>query len=188
MPIDHLPNVFNSFDNLYQIDTSFIQSKLSFSMPPIVIENYVANRLLFPVAIPQTKAEAELELAILSAVVALNSGFFYNQTLSKITIPPEYNLIYQDINQLVRAVATSVGLHGQASIVIPNLTGHNTTGSVISIVSGNNPLEIIYNNQKTTLSPNAFLHLPPKSSSTISINGTDYELPPGELGIYIISL
>lgn len=186
--MDHLPNVFKNFDNLYRIDIALVQSKLPFSMSSIVIENYVANRLLFPFAIPQTKPEAELELAILSAVVTLNTGYFYNQTLAQVTIPPEYTLIYQDINQLIRAVTTCVGLRTQATIVIPNLTGHNTTGSVVAVVSNKQSLEIVYDNQKQTLPPTNFLHLPPKSSSTVLIGGTSYNLPPGELGIYIISL
>lgn len=185
--MDHLPNIFKNFDNLYEVNVADIQSRLGVSLPPIVIENYVANRLLFPYAIPSTKQESQLELAILGAVVSHNSGFFYNQALQKITIPPEYNLVYQNINQLVEVVISNVGLVSQATIVIPNLTGHNTTGSAIAIPASPKPITVVYDNLKAEFVTGNFLHLPPKPTNSITIDNTSYTLTPGELGVYIFS-
>lgn len=186
--MNYLPNIFKNFDNLYQVSVPYIQSRLPFSLPPQVIENYVANRLLFPTAIPQSVQENRLDLAILSAIVSLNSGFFYNQMLGKITIPPEYTLVYQNINELVEAVITSVHLGTKATIIIPNLTGRNTTGAAIALPSQNKPLDVVYVGKKYQVPVGGVLHLPPQSTADISINGAPYQLPPGELGIYIISL
>lgn len=185
--MDHLPNVFKNFDNLYKISASQIQSRLPFTLPPVVIENYVANRLLFPFTIPQTKQELQLDLAILSAVAALNSGFFYNQAQRKITIPGEFTEVYQNIDELVQTIISSIFLGDQATIIIPNLTGHNTTGTAIALPSQNKPLQVIYNNKSYQVPVGSHLHLPP-ASNTISINSTDYQITPGELGIYLNSL
>lgn len=185
--MDHLPNVFKNFDNLYQINVTQVQSRLTFSMPLVVIENYIANRLLFPYAVPLSKQESQLEYAILGAIVTLNSGYFYNQALQRITIPAEYNLIYQDINLLILTVIQNVNLNISATIEIPNLTGRNTTGMAIAIKSPGNS-QIVYDNQSYTLESGKTLHLPPKSIGVISINHTDTTIASGQLGIYLISI
>lgn len=186
--MDHLPNIFKDFSNLSRLDIAFVQSRLPFSMAPNDLANYISNRLVFPNAIPQTHPEYLLELAILSGIVAINSGYFYNQTLSQITIPLEYTQVYQNLNDLVRVVVTSVGLHGQVSVTIPNQTGHSTTGSAIAFESNDQDLQISSGSQKFTLTPHNFLYLPPSSSTEVTINQTSYRLNPGELGTYILSI
>ena len=181
MPNHHLPNLFQNFDNLHQISAADIALHLKSSLPAVVIENYFANRQLFPHAIPTTIQESQLELAILAAIVSHNRGFFYNLALHKITIPPEYQLVYQDLNQLIQTVITSVNLEGQATVIIPNPTGRNTTGWAIAI-SSSTDIAINYNNQQLKLSPGQLLHLPPAPVKTISINQKEYSLNPGELG------
>lgn len=185
--MDHLPSVFKNFDNLYKISATQIQSRLPFTVPPVVIENYVANRLLFPHTVPQTRQELQLDLAILSTVATLNSGFFYNQAQNKITIPSEFTEIYQNIDELIQTIIAGVFLGGQATIIIPNLTGHNTTGMAISLPSQNKPLQVIYDSKSYQIPVGDHLHLPP-TGHTITINNTDYQINPGELGIYLNSL
>lgn len=182
--MSRLPNIFENFTNLYQISIPQIQSKLSFTLHPVVVENYVANRLLFPQAVPTTKIEVQLEMAILSAVVTLNHGFFYNQTLSKISIPSDYTQVYPDIDRLVQTVIESVGLQGQAAINIPNPGGHDTQGTAIALPPKPSSI-IIYNNRQTTLKSGGVVHLPPAAQTSVTIDQTIHQVVPGQLGIYI---
>lgn len=97
------PNgLFDSFDNLDQISPEAIASWLK-PVPQLVqIENYLANKILYPQALPLTEHDMQIDLSILREVLKMNKAIasktnvllgdnpFLNTTLRKILIPVRF--------------------------------------------------------------------------------------------------
>ncbi len=99
-----LAGLFDSFDNLDQISPEAIAAWLK-PVPPLVqLENYLANRILYPQTLPQTAQDMQIDLAILRAALKINGprtdqykpnallgdNPFLNITLRKLLIPIEF--------------------------------------------------------------------------------------------------
>lgn len=96
--------LFASFDNLDQITPENIAKWLKVMPSSIQLENYLANRILYPQTIPMTDADMMIDLAILREALRINEpkidtkftndllgdNPFKNTTLRKILIPEKF--------------------------------------------------------------------------------------------------
>lgn len=98
-----LSGLFDSFDNLDQITADSLIPYLKNAPVSIQLENYLANKILFPSSLPLTDADMKLDLAILRQALRLNGpksnqvsnqllgdNPFLNITLRKIIIPERF--------------------------------------------------------------------------------------------------
>lgn len=105
--------LFDSFDNLDQIDINLLIPFIKPSLQPIQLENYLANLILYPHALPLTEYDMKVNLAILKEALNLNgpklerennllgSNPFINVTLRKILIPDSFLSFVPDLVSLV---------------------------------------------------------------------------------------
>lgn len=106
--------LFGAFDNLDRIEPINIASWLQSSPNLISIENYLANRILYPQALPITESELKIDLAILREALKINTlnakegaypllgdNSFFNFTLRKILIPEKFLQYIPNINLIV---------------------------------------------------------------------------------------
>lgn len=109
--------LFDRFDNLDAISAETIASWLK-PVPLLVqLEDYLANRILYPQALPQTQFDMQIDLAILREVLKINSprsslsktnallgdSPFLNITLRKLLIPAEFLNFAPDLVGLTHA-------------------------------------------------------------------------------------
>lgn len=108
--------LFDSFDNLDQISLEAVACWLK-PIPPLVqLENYLANKILYPQTIPQTELGMQIDLAILREALKINGpkpllknnallgdNPFLNTTLRKVLIPGEFTNFIQDLTSLTGA-------------------------------------------------------------------------------------
>lgn len=112
-----LSGLFDSFDNLDQIDTNSLLVWLT-GVPilSVQLENYLANKILYPATVPITKLDMKIDLAILREALRINgptidqSGGaflgdnpFLNITLRKIIIPEKFLNFVPDLVNLTWA-------------------------------------------------------------------------------------
>ena len=112
-----LTALFDSFDNLDQISPEDIAAWLK-SVPALVqLENYLANKILYPTTLPLTALDSEIDLAILREALKLNGpnlsskktnsllgdNPFINITLRKILIPERFLHFVPDLTSLTWA-------------------------------------------------------------------------------------
>lgn len=106
-----LPGLFDGFDNLDQIKTEDIARWLKPQPDPIYIENYLAQRILYPQTVPMTQSDMKLDLAILREALRMLTpkdkttpmlGYnpFINITLRKILIPSKFLEFMPDLPNL----------------------------------------------------------------------------------------
>lgn len=95
--------LFDSFDNLDQISVEAVSSWLK-PVPQLTqLENYLANKILYPKSLPCTKQDMLIDLAILREALKMNApkapqklngmlgdNTFLNITLRKILIPSRF--------------------------------------------------------------------------------------------------
>lgn len=106
-------SLFNSFDNLDSVDIDSLISWLKNPPAPIQLENYLANKILYPETIPVTEAEMKIDLAILREALRINGpkkgqkggpllgdNPFLNLTLRKIIIPARFLHFVPDLVSL----------------------------------------------------------------------------------------
>lgn len=109
-----LPGLFNIFDNLDQIPLEAV----AFWVKPVpdlnYLENYLANKVLYPEALPQTEYEMKIDLAILREAIKINgpgaglqknnallgNNPFLNTILRKILIPAKFLNFVPDLGTL----------------------------------------------------------------------------------------
>ncbi|MBI2039741.1 hypothetical protein HYT18_01585 [Candidatus Microgenomates bacterium] len=100
-----LSGLFDSFDNLDQIPIENIARWIKTPMQPHQMENYLANRILYPQTIAVSQLDMQIDLAILREAVRLNGPWggvikggnnllgdnpFLNITLRKLLIPAKF--------------------------------------------------------------------------------------------------
>ena len=101
-----LSGLFDSFDNLDQIDISSLSSWIKPTLVPDQLENYLANKILYPQTIPLTELDTKIDLAILREALkhnSLKSQNFLNITLRKMIIPERFLLYIPDLTLLTWA-------------------------------------------------------------------------------------
>ena len=104
--------LFDSFDNLDQVNLENVGSWLKRSPPPPQLENYLANRILYPQIVPLSPQDMEMDLAILREALKLTfiqmqkddtlleENPFLNSTLRKILIPRRFLNYVPDLKKL----------------------------------------------------------------------------------------
>lgn len=99
-----LPGLFDAFDNLDQLNVENIAFWVKPTPNLIQLENYLANKILYPHSLPLSNSDMKLDLAILREALRLNSpkpsgeeketllgsNLFLNTTLRKILIPRRF--------------------------------------------------------------------------------------------------
>ncbi|MBU1031969.1 hypothetical protein KKE03_03550 [Patescibacteria group bacterium] len=97
-----LSGFFDSFDNLDQISSEAIAAWLKPAPQLSKLENYLANRILYPKAQPLTETDMQIDLAILREVLKMGNPFL-NITLRKILIPAKFLEYAPDLKSLTWA-------------------------------------------------------------------------------------
>lgn len=96
--------IFDSFDNLDQLSVEAVASWLRSPPQLTQLENYLANRILYPQVLPLTEYDMQVDLAILREALRTNNpkpglrkmnallgdNPFINYTLRKILIPSRF--------------------------------------------------------------------------------------------------
>lgn len=112
-----LSGLFDTFDNLDQIEAEDIIKWLKPAPQTVQVENYLANKILYPQTLPVTKEDMQLDLAILREALRINgpkskivsegsmlgSNPFLNVTLRKIIIPQKFLQFIPDLVTIVWA-------------------------------------------------------------------------------------
>ncbi|MBI3103316.1 hypothetical protein HYZ05_00070 [Candidatus Daviesbacteria bacterium] len=104
--------LFDTFDNLDQIPIENIAFWLKPTPNLIQLENYLANKILYPKSLPLSEPDMRVDLAILREALKLNNpklaketllglGPFLNITLRKILIPQRFLEFIPNLPKLV---------------------------------------------------------------------------------------
>lgn len=137
-----LTGLFGSFENLDLISAEDIAYWLK-SVPQLnVLENYLANKILYPQVIPQTERDMQMDLAILREALRRSKqsntlhyeNRFLNTTLRKLLIPVEFLNFVPDLASLTWAFTDALLLGRKKETLYGDLWTVVLTGGVDEVV------------------------------------------------------
>lgn len=187
--------LFDSFDNLDQINSSDVARWLKPIPNEIHLENYIANRILYPQTIPQTEVDMAIDLAILREALRINgpknqtqnerrantllgNNPFLNPTLRKILIPERFLSYVSDLATLTWVFIDGLLLERAKSDFFQDLwtvvltdDSDEVVGSVIipQFKNGSPDMEIIVEGKRYIIKMGSLTVLPcPKDRCRIS--------------------
>lgn len=174
-----LPGLFDSFDNLDQISPEAIAYWLKPAPDLVHLENYLANRILYPQAIALTQQDMQIDLAILRVALELNGpnlhskntnallgdNPFLNVVLRKILIPEKFLNFMPDLLSLVQVFIDAFLLNREKQDTFQDLWTIVLTSDIDEVVGS--------------------ILLPQFSGSdgtmNIRLQGKNYEVRPGKI-------
>jgi|SRR3989338_3905831 len=109
--------IFEKFENLDKIPIDDISRGLV-PQPPHLIENLLANLLLYPQVAAIKKEDIDIELSILREVIRRSPSNYYSAKEKKIFIPAEFMTRFPDLNKLALAFVDGLSPKGIAQIVL----------------------------------------------------------------------
>lgn len=100
--------MFDSFDDLDKVRPEVVAKWLE--NPPGLeqLENYLANRILYPQTLAVSSSDLQIDLAILREVLKLNFNAFFNLSLRKILIPERCFKFVGDLTKLTWAFVDAI--------------------------------------------------------------------------------
>ena len=142
-----LSGLFDSFDNLDQIPAESIIKWLKPVPMQTQLENYLANKILYPQSIPLSPYEMQIDLAILREALKINtpkltdskdiflgSNAFLNVNLRKIMIPERFLSFVPDLQTLAWVFIDALLLEKQRLDIFEDLWTIVVTDDVDEIV------------------------------------------------------
>lgn len=180
-----LTGVFEGLKGLGDVTADELGRWLSFIVEEHELENFLANRLIYPQTIPMTAQELEIDYAILRAAITLNRTRFYNPSRLIVQIPEDYLLRFPNTNKLIWCFTDALDLKEVTKIVMKKGLGKRVLGSILTYPSLT-PVNLTIKNQQFSLPAGSLTKIPLKEKSTqVQLNQTSSVVYGGEAGLCI---
>lgn len=181
--------VFARFNCLSEISTERILHSLKAKIGIHYLQNFIANRLLYPQAMPATLLDFEIDRSILREVLRLQPALLTEgeKNSSKIVIPQEFIERFVGIKPIVLAWINALSPKGIMPIFIKDQSKLQMVGSIYSPekLTGEK-INFFLNDKKYELHIGKVYLFPVNSKITAQIeNGETVELRGGEFGIVL---
>lgn len=129
-----LSGIFEIFPNLDELSPDKILVDLKSPPSEITLENFLANRILYPQAVPVNPEDLDLDLAILrEALKIAPSKKFYDEQNKKIYIPENFLARFPDIKKLAFCFVEGLQPQDMVQLIIVGTTHKELLGSFIPL-------------------------------------------------------
>lgn len=97
------------------------------------MENFIANRIIYPQTVPTSKLELEVDMAIFREAAKRQPEIFYSESKKRITVPEEFEYRFATAENLVKCLVEALNLVGVNQIYIKRPVSNDLIGSVVSL-------------------------------------------------------
>lgn len=122
--------VFQTLD-LENLDPQLVSKWIKFQIEKIVLENHIANRLLYPQAFPLTKQDMQIDLAIFREVLRKNPQPIYDKFGNKIIIDQKLVDRFGSLKRLLMAIMDALPIKSLTTISIKNNSLTSIVGTIV---------------------------------------------------------
>ena len=127
-----LAGVFDKFKELDAISFVDIARWLDFKVEPHAVENYVANRIIYPQTLPSSSREMKLDLAILREALTRDEKVVFDQVKSTIVLTDEF-MVHFTLKDLATALADGLNLQEKTLVYWKTESGVRNLGTIINL-------------------------------------------------------
>lgn len=129
-----LTGVFSEFLDLDQVALDELSKTLKHPPDQIVLENFLANRILYPQAVPGSQEDIEIDLGLLQQALKLSpKKKFYDEKSKKIYIPENFLARFPDLKRLAFVYIESLSPQGIVEFLVVKSLGREEIGSFIPL-------------------------------------------------------
>lgn len=187
--------IFDSFENLENIPSENIARWLKGRLQSHFLENYLANRVIYPQVIPVGE-ELSIDLAILREALRRNPVFF-NHIQKKIFIPESFLQVMPDFKKLALVFIEALRPNGLVTLILSKKSGDKILGSLITVsCTSGDTLYFGIEGRNYKVKPGSLTVLPcpsdhchvnfkSESSTIFGKNELIFEVPGGDLGLIV---
>lgn len=188
--------VFEIFENLESILYEDIARWITPAPSQAVLENYLANKIIYPQAIPVTQTEQNMDLAILREALRKNP-IFYKPNQKKIFIPVNFLQITPDVKKMVSIFIDAYKPSGLVTFVLTSRMKDEVLGSLVTVdCKEGDTLYFDLEGKNFKVKPGSLIILPcPKDHCHVSFKSSKstifgknellFEIPGGNLGLVV---
>lgn len=194
-----MPGFFDSLSGLEKLSAEKISFRLGPSSNPALVENELANHILYSQAVPVTPNDTRFYLAVLCEALKLQPDKYYNRQTRRITIPDTFLQFIPDLQKVVEVYRDAFALVGVIPVSLKSgKSGVKDIGTFLrpAVFGGEGEMEISTGGSKYAIPVGTVARIPapdPKATvefaSTIAkLDGKEratFEVAGGELGIMI---
>lgn len=190
------------FDNFVGIENISIENVIAYfggRVDPRILENEVANRILYPQVIPESLQELALDLVILREALKNHPRDYYNRNLKRIIIPEFFLTRFPDLQNLIGAFVDAYLPPGVTTIFIKSEDmGMKKIGSIIKpdVLRGDGWIYFEVDGKKYQVKPGSLVSIPGAGnqvevkfeSKVAALNGKSnitIAAPGGQMGLLI---
>ena len=130
-----LTGIFEEFKELERVPVEEIKKWLKFKVEPHNLENFIANRVLYPQTVPVTLEDLLIDLAILREIVNREPSRVFNGVLNRLTIPGELIGRFGDLRKIVAAILVIISLKNITQVFLKTNTALMPVGSILTPVN-----------------------------------------------------
>lgn len=127
-----LSGIFEDLYDFESITADDVAIFLKIKVEAHVLENFIANRIIYPQTVPVNSYDLSIDLALLKAYLKKRSSYFYDPGKNKITIPLEYRTRFGDINSFITSLIDVLNLGKITQVFLGKDRGSKLIGSVVS--------------------------------------------------------
>lgn len=128
-----LTGAFALFPEAVHLSADDILKHLSFNIEPHQLENFLANRILYPQSIPPTKRELSEDLGILKALLDKHPTYFYDKMKNTLTLPDEFILRFPPLQELIINLLEVLPMEGVSRVQTKDHLGTHQLGSIVTL-------------------------------------------------------
>jgi hypothetical protein len=128
-----LSGIFEQFRYIDQIPSSDILKWIQNKVETHNLENFIANRIIYPQTVPTTKLELEIDMAIFREAVKRQTDVFYSLSKKRILIPEQFETRFANTENLVKCLVQALSLDGVTQIYFKREISNDLIGSVVSL-------------------------------------------------------
>lgn len=125
-----LSGLFSNFSDLDSLDFETIRIYSKTNLKIHEIENFIANRFLYPQTIPSSILEMKLDLSAIKEIIKKNIHLFYNNSLKRITIPEGFEERLKPVPDLIITFIDAISPPVTTQIILKYADGSRKVGSV----------------------------------------------------------
>lgn len=127
---ENTPQVFETLD-LENLDPQVVSQWIKFKIEKILLENHIANRLLYPQALPITKQDLQIDLAIFREAIKKDPKSIYDKFGNKIIIDQKLTERFGSLRKILLAIMDVLPIKTITTISLRTNTLTNIVGSII---------------------------------------------------------
>lgn len=190
MPL--LGGVFDLFPDLDTISLNDIYKLGGKQAEHHTVENHLANRILYPNSIAQTKLEIDLDFLILSLAIKKHPEVFFNQNQNRIIITDTALRHFPPLTRLISTILQSITTGKTVDIWLKSQSNQQILGSCIPFtlikeLDTKGEFSILVQNETKFLVPNQLNLIPIKDMQVKIKFSSDQTIDAvgGSLGLFV---